>query len=145
MKETDMKNQEHIVAVVDPSVNEDSTLDLAQQVVDRGGRVTVMVLASRDTVAGMTAFASSEDLTLPDGAEIYLERLAMQYTERFRGQEAAATILTGADASGFVFATAARNGATVLAMPQWLATKRSWRTSVAKSQVPVLIAPPKAA
>lgn len=145
MKETNMKNQEHIVAVVDPTVEEDSTLDLAQEVVDRGGRVTVMVLASRDTVAGMTAFAKSEDLTVPDGAEIYLERLAMQYTERFGGHEAAATILTSADASGFVFATAARNAATVVAMPQRLAGRRGWRTSVAKSQVPVLIAPPKAA
>ena len=145
MKEIAMKNQEHIVAVVDPTVDEDSTLDLAQEVVDRGGRVTVMVLASRDTVAGMTAFANSEDLTLPDGTEIYLERLAMQYTERFGGHEAAATILTGADASGFVFATAARNAATVVAMPQRLAGRRGWRNSVAKSQVPVLIAPPKAA
>lgn len=144
MKETDMKNQEHIVAVVDPTVNEDSILDLAQEVVDRGGRVTVMVLASRDTVAGMTAFANSEDLTLPDGAEIYLERLAMQYTERFGGGEAEA-ILTEVGASGFVFATAARKAATVVAMPQRLATKRSWRSSVSKSPVPVLIAPPKAA
>ena len=99
---------------------------------------------SRDTVAGMTAFAKSEDLTVPDGAEIYLERLAMQYAERFNGQ-ASATILTGTDSSRFVFATAARNAATVVAMPQRLATKRSWRNSVAKSQVPVLIAPPKAA
>jgi hypothetical protein len=144
MKETDMKNQEHIVAVVDPTVDQDSTLDLAQEVVNRGGRVTVMVLATRDTVAGMTAFAKSEDLTLPDGAEIYLERLAMQYTERFGGEKAE-TILTNVDASGFVFATAARNAATVVAMPQKLAGRRGWRNSVAKSQVPVLIAPPKAA
>jgi hypothetical protein len=144
MKETEMKNQEHIVAVVDPTVDEDTTLDLAQEVVDRGGLVTVMVLASRDTVAGMAAFANSEDLTVPDGAEIYLERLAMQYTERFNGQ-AAATILTGADASRSVFATAARNAATVVAMPQRLAGRRGWRSSVAKSPIPVLIAPPKAA
>ena len=139
-----MTKQEHVVAVVDPSLEQDSTLDIAQQVADRGGRVTVMVLATRDTVAGMSAFAESEDLTLPDGAEIYLERLAMQYTERFGGEKAE-TILTNVDASGFVFATAARNAATVVAMPQKLAGRRRWRNSVAKSQVPVLIAPPKAA
>ncbi len=144
MKETAMKNQEHIVAIVDPTVDEDSTLDLAQEVVDRGGRVTVMVLASRDTVAGMTAFANSEDLTLPDGAEIYLERLAMQYTERFGGPEAT-TILARVDASEFVFATAKQKAATVVAMPQRLAGRRAWRNSVAKSPVPVMIAPQKAA
>lgn len=144
MKETEMKNQEHIVAVVDPAMKDDSTLDLAKEVADRGGRVTVMVLASRETVAGMNAFARSEELTLPDAAEIYLERLAMQYTERFGGQ-GAATVLTGVDASRFVFATAARDAATVVAMPQRLTTRRGWRNSVAKSPVPVIIAPRKAA
>ena len=139
-----MKNQEHIVAVVDPTGDDDSTLDLVQDVVDRGGRATVMVLASRDTIAGMTAFAQSENLTLPDGMEIYLERLAAQYSARFGGQ-ASPTILTGADGSRFVFATAARNAATIVAMPQRLASRRGWRGSVAKSPVPVLIAPPKAA
>ena len=66
MKENEMNNQEHIVAVVDPTVAQDSKLELAQQVVDRGGRATVMVLASRDAMAGVTAFADAEDLTVPD-------------------------------------------------------------------------------
>jgi len=145
MKVIEMNNREHMVAVVDPTVGEDSTLDLAQEVANRGGRVTVMVLASRNTVAGMSAFADSEDLPLPDAREIYLERLAAQYTERFGSHQAAATILTGSDASRFVFATAARTAATMIAMPQRLAARRGWRSSVAKSPVPVLIAPPRAA
>lgn len=139
-----MTKQEHVVAVVDPSLEEDTTLEIAQQVADRGGRVTVMVLASRDTVAGVNAFADAENLTVPDAKEIYLERLAIQYTERFGGQEAPA-ILTATDGSPFVFGTAARAEATVVAMPQRLARKRGWRKSVANSPIPVVIAPEKAA
>lgn len=139
-----MNNQEHIVAVVDPSVDGDTTLDLAREVVDRGGRATVMVLASRDTIAGMTAFANAEDLTFPDAKEIYLERLALQYQERFNGREAP-TILTGVGSSRFVFARAAQEAASVVAVPQRLTKKRGWRKSVAKSPVPVLVAPLEAA
>ena len=41
-----MNSQEHIVAVVDSTHGEDSTLDLARQVVARGGRATVVVLVN---------------------------------------------------------------------------------------------------
>ena len=139
-----MNNQEHIVAVVDPTVEEDSTLDLAQEVVARGGRATVMVLASRATIAGMTAFADAEDLPFPDAREIYLQRLARQYHERFNGN-VTPTIFTGVDSSTFIFARAAADAATVIAVPQRLTKKRGWRNSVAESKVPVLIAPVKAA
>ena len=44
-----MNPQEHIVAVVDSTHEEDSTLDLARQVVDRGGRATVVVLVNGTT------------------------------------------------------------------------------------------------
>jgi hypothetical protein len=65
------------------------------------------------------------------------------YTSRF-GQDAA-TIFTRVDAGRLVFDTAVRSAATVVAMPQRLASLRGWRASVAKSQVPVMIIPPKAA
>lgn len=144
MKVNQMKTQEHIVAVVDPANDEDSTIDLAQEVVERGGRATVVVLASKETISAIAAFAYSEDLTVPDATEIYLERLASMYTSRFGGRNTP-TIYTNADAGKFVFDTAARSAATVVAMPQRLASRRSWRTSVTASEVPVLIAPPKAA
>lgn len=143
MKEKPMKAQEHIVAIVDPTRDEDSTIELAQEVVARGGRATVIVLASKETISAIADFARSEDLTVPDATEIYLERLASMYASRF-GQSAP-TIFTNADSGKFVFDTAARSAATLVAMPQRLASKRAWRTSVASSQVPVLIAPPKAA
>jgi len=143
MKEKPMKAQEHIFAVVDPAREEEAAIDLAQEVVARGGRATVIVLASKETVAGISAFAESENLTFPDAREIYLERLALMYTSRF-GQDAG-TIFTRVDAGRLVFDTAVRSAATVVAMPQRLASLRGWRASVAKSQVPVMIIPPKAA
>ncbi len=139
-----MKAQEHIVAIVDPTRDEDSTIDLAQEVVERGGRATVIVLASKETMSAIADFARSEDLTVPDATEIYLERLTTMYATRFGGQDAP-TIFTNADAGRFVFDTAARSAATVVAMPQRLASRRAWKASVTKPQVPVLVAPPKAA
>ena len=134
-----MANQEHIVVVVDPTVD-DSTLDLAQQVVDRGGRATIMVLTGRETMAGLNEFAHSEELTLPDARAIFLDRLAMQYQRRFNGHATPTMFATVGD-SRFVFAEATRDAATVIAVPQRLAKRRGWRHSVAKSKVPVLIAP----
>ena len=144
MKETSMKSQEHIVAVVDPTSDTEMTLDLAGDVVGRGGRATFMVLATRDTIAGINAFADAEELTVPDAREISLERLALQYREQL-GSEDATAVLTGVHSSGSVFAAAERDAATVIAMPQNLTTRRGWRTSISRSRVPVIISPAKAA
>jgi hypothetical protein len=144
MKETEMANQEHIVAVVDPTVDEDTTLDLAQEVVDRGGRATVVVLTGRKTIAGLNEFAHSEELNLPDARAVFLDRLAMQYQRRFNGHTTPTKFATAGD-SRFVFAEAARDAATVVALPQRLTRRLGWRHSVSKSKVPVLIAPRRAA
>lgn len=140
-----MRTQEHIVAVVEPTRDGESTIDLAKQVVDRGGRATVVVLVTRDTVAHIAAFAEAEELTYPDAKEIYVERIADVYSSRFGNHEAATIVTSRPDASQVVFDTVASAAATTVAMPQRLATRRGWRASVSSSLVPVLIVPPTAA
>ncbi len=145
MKEAEMKNQEHMMAVVEPTRDGEATIEVAKQVVDRGGRATVLVLVTRDTVADIAAFAEAEDLRLPDAREIYAERLADVYSSRFGDHEVATIVTDGRRAGQIIFDTAGEVAATTVAMPQRLATRRGWRASVARSQVPVLITPPKAA
>ncbi len=140
-----MKTQEHIVAVVEPTRDGEATLDIAQEVVRRGGRATVVVLVTRKTMSDIRAFADSESLTVPDASEIYFERLAATYASRVGSPDTAAVVTESASSSRVVFETAASARPTSIVMPQRLANRRGWRASIARSQVPVLIAPPSIA
>ena len=140
-----MNTQEHIVAVVEPTRDGETTLDMAQQVVKRGGRATVVVLVTRKTMSDVRAFADSESLTVPDASEIYFERLAQIYASRVGSPDTAAVVTENASSSRVVFETASSVRPTSIAMPQRLASRRGWRASVARSNVPVLIAPPASA
>lgn len=136
-----MKTQEHIVAVVEPTRDGEVTLDIAQQVVNRGGRATVVVVITHKTMSDIRAFAKSESLTVPDASEIYFERLAETYASRVGSPDTSAVVTESASSGRVVFETAASVRPTSIAMPQRLANRRGWRASVARSQVPVLIAP----
>ena len=138
-------SQEHTIAVVDPALDGETTLDYAKQAVEHGGRASVIVLFGRDTVAGIAAFAEAENLSFPDGREIYVDRLARQYSEAFNGKEQVTIVTDGHDANRLVFDRASREDATTVVLPQRLVSRRNWRSSVAKSPVPVVVAPTKAA
>ena len=140
-----MNTQEHIVAVVEPTRDGEATIDIAQEVVRRGGRATVVVLVTRKTMSDISAFADSESLTVPDASEIYFERLAETYASRIGSPDTSAVVTESASSGRVVFETAASVRPTSIAMPQRFANRRGWRASVARSQVPVLIAPPIAA
>ena len=140
-----MNTQEHIVAVVEPTRDGEATIDIAQEVVQRGGRATVVVLVTRKTMSDISAFADSESLTVPDASEIYFERLAETYVSRIGSPDASAVVTESASSGRAVFEAAESVRPTSIAMPQRLANRRGWRASVARSQVPVLIAPPIAA
>ena len=138
-------SQEHTIAVVEPALDGHTTLEYAKEAVERGGRASVIVLLGRETVAGIAAFAEAEELTFPDGREIYIDRLARDYSVLFNGRERVTIVADGHDANRLVFDRATREDATTAVVPQRLVSRRNWRTSVAKSPVPVVVAPPKAA
>jgi pyridoxine 5'-phosphate synthase PdxJ len=140
-----MNTQEHILAIVEPTRDGEVTIDLAQDVVHRGGRATVVVLITQDTKTQISAFADAENLTFPDAKAIYVERIADFYTSRLGGTDAAAIVTDNPYPSQVVFNAATHSAATTVAMPQRLAARRSWKAAVARSSVPVLIAPAKAA
>jgi len=140
-----MKTQEHIVAVVEPTRDGEATLDIAREVVMRGGRATVVVLVTRQTMSDIRDFAEAENLTFPDAREIFIERLAAMYSSRVGGPDTSAIVAQGDYSGRTVFTSATSARSTTIAMPQGLAKRRGWRVSVARSQVPVLIAPPTAA
>jgi hypothetical protein len=135
--------KEHTLAVVEPSVDDDTTVDIARETVARGGEATIIVLLGRKTAANIAAFADSENLGIADGREIYLDRLAASYTSLFGNR--VRFVEDGPRAERVVFDEAARGHATSVVMPQRLVGHRNWKSAVSKSQVPVLLAPRKAA
>ncbi len=143
-----------MIAVIEPARDGDATIEVAKEngvievakeVADRGGRVTVLVLITRDIVANIAAFAEAESIGFPDAREIYLERLAEVYSARFGDHDVATIVTGGPNPNRIAFDTAGRVAATSVVMDQRLATRRPWRSSVARSRVPVVIAPPIAA
>lgn len=145
MKGKEMTSQQHVVAVVEPTLDGQTTIDLARQVVDSGGRATIVVLLTRETLNEIAGFAEAESMSFPDAREIYSARLAESYSDLFGGDTTKTIFTESLQANRMVFEIAATDGATSVAMPQRLVSKRSWKSSVVRSQVPVLIAPPAAA
>ena len=136
-----MKPQEHIVAVVEPDRDGETTLDIARDVVDRGGRATVVVIMTNKAMKGVRDFAASENLTVPDASEIYLDRLAEAYANRIGSPDRSAVMTVSPSSGRTLFEKATRMRFTTVAMPQKVANRRGWRGPVSRSQVPVLITP----
>lgn len=137
--------QEHTIAVVEPALDGEMTIKYAKEAVDRGGRATIIVLLGMDTIDGIAAFAEAENLTFPDGREIYMDRLAHNYSEIFNGKEQVTVVPDGPTANRVVFERAGQQGATTVVVPQRLVSQRRWKSAVAKSPVPVMVTPTKAA
>jgi hypothetical protein len=145
MKRTDMKTQEHIVAFVEPTLDGESALEVAQETISSGGRATVVVLVNRETMTHVRAFAESENLTVPDATAIYFDRLAETYSSRLGNDQASAVVTESAYSGRHLFDVVKRANPTTIVMPQRLANRRGWRSFVGRSEVPVLITPPATA
>ena len=136
-------NTEHIVAVIEPTLAGESPLAVALEIVNRGGRASVVVLLTKETLGDIRRFAEVEELTFPDAQEIFLERLTDGYAKRLGIGESSVTTLN--EYSGRSVIGSAQVDATTIAMPQKVAARLSWRGSIARSRVPIVISPPRAA
>ena len=140
-----MNTQEHVVAFVEPTLDGESALEVAQETINEGGRATVVVLVSRQTMTDVRAFADSENLTVPDATAIYFDRLAATYSSKLGNDKASAVVTESAYSGRYLFDVATRVEPTTIVVPQRLASRRGWRSFVGRSDVPVLITPSAAA
>jgi len=136
-------NKEHTLAVVEPTLDGEATLEIAKETLARGGDATVVILLGRGMDANIAAFAKAEDLAFADARAIYFDRLSATYGNVFGDR--VRFVFDNRHAEREVFAEATRGHATSVVVPQHLVSHRNWKSAVAKSQVPVLLAPPKAA
>jgi len=140
-----MNTQEHVVAFVEPTLDGELALEVAQETINEGGRATVVVLVSRQTMTDVRAFAESENLTVPDATAIYFDRLAATYSSKLGNDKASAVVTESAYSGRYLFDVATRVEPTTIVVPQRLASRRGWRSFVGRSEVPVLITPTPAA
>lgn len=130
----------HIIAVVEPTPTGDATIDIAREVVDRGGRATVVMVVGKRARKDIQDFATAEELSYGDASVIALDRIGEDYAHRVgRGTE----IVTAADGvdGAALLAHAKATGATSVAVMPELAAHRRWRRPLAASDIPVIVAP----
>ena len=139
-----MNHQEHIFAVVEPTEEGEATLDLARQVVARGGKATLAIILTRQATDDMRAFSESENLGFGQGSAIFTDRLSATYSSRVGG-DTVTMIAAEDDAGRELLHAAGRANATTIAIPQRLMVQRAWRIPLGRSTVPVVIAPRRAA
>jgi hypothetical protein len=139
-----MTTTEHILAIVDAAEGGEATLDIARDVVSRGGRATIVVLSDALLTGYVRAFAASENLDVNVASAIYNDRLTSGYTARV-GKNGTSVTIDEHDHGLQVVADAADAGATTVAIPQRLLGDRRWRATVRHSRLPVVVTPPRAA
>ena len=140
-----MNSQEHVIAVVEPLGGVDPSIEAASEVVGRGGRATVVLLLTKEVDENIRAFAAAEDLSFADAREIAIARMSDSYTQSL-GAAATDTVTSEeATAAKAILDAARKTNASSVVVAQNVAERREWRREIRKSQVPILIAPLRAA
>lgn len=140
-----MKNNDHILALVESTPDPDPTLDIVREAVDRGARATVLVVLTDFDRMNIKAFAESEDLSQGEAEAIYIDQTAVAYAELAGGDRTSAHVIDRSRSGRFVLDTATRSHATSIAVSNRIARGRSWRRAMASAPIPVTIAPSRAA
>lgn len=143
-----MATMSHILVAMDATSRDGDLVDVAAQLAATTGVSLAVVLPRTSRVAGrLAAFAAGEDLTLPDAAEAYVERMADRL--RDRGVPAVAMAPSADDEATAIAAHASRHqSALVLVTGDARERRRLMRTTTAQrlatlSTTPVLVVPPQ--
>lgn len=133
-----MANTEHLLTIVEPTTGGDTTLDVARDVISRGGRASVVMVITDRVRRDIEAFAKAEGLDPLAAEGIALHRLHERYST---GGEVATHF--GPLGAGLVQRLAA--DATSIAIPEGLLSRRLVERVVAASGRPVIVAPARRA
>lgn len=140
-----MSNQEHVLGLIDSHPNSTAVLDVAHDVVERGGRATLVVVLSSDDRRHIRDLADAEDIGVPDATALYMDNITETYGA-FVGKTATVTVLHAPSLDPrAAIATAADEGVTIVALPSSLAGTRQGRSAIGRTAVPVLVVPARAA
>lgn len=135
----------HVLAVVDSMDDAQPTLSLAKDVVDHGGRATVLIHLGDTDRTHITDYASSEGLSLGEAEARYIDS-TLSNVRDFVGHHGTNAVITDSVRDGAaVIQRALKSDATSVAVPSDLAGRRSWRRAMAQTPVQLIVAPRTAA
>lgn len=136
-----MQTREHLIAIVEPTVEGEAPLALATDLVARGGKATVMLVVTDRARVEFRRFADSENLGHGHAERIAVDRLIDSYKSRVGGDDTDTIVADSTTSSKGLLSAATASRATTIAIPQHLATGPQLHEIVSGSPVPVLIAP----
>ncbi|MGI8575275.1 MAG: universal stress protein [Egibacteraceae bacterium] len=136
---------DHILVLLDASTLDESAVRSARELVNPGGRVTLLLTRSPSEPGPLGDFAASENLSVPDAAEIYVQRTVRRL--RAEGVVAEPVSVPGGRTAAGVVWNAQRRGVTLILLAAEDRPRRKLfgrglaQQLVAASPVPVLVAP----
>ena len=136
-----MTHREHLLAIVEPTATGEAPLDIANDVVTRGGKATIVVLLTDEARNDFRRFADAQDLDLHHGEAVAVDRLIDVYTTRVGGSDTDSMVSHARTSALDFLAMAADTDATSIAIPQQVARRRGVRKLVSEALVPVLVTP----
>lgn len=139
---TTTPTREHLLAVVEPTPDGDTTLDLAHDVAERGGAVSLVLVITPRVRQDIAAFAAGADLTLGEAEAIALDQFTLACEQQI-GVSASTTIVhsssDGRDVRRFL-----SPDTTAIAIPEQLTNGRSVRRITDQTGIPVVVTPRRA-
>ena len=136
-----MTHREHLLAIVEPSATGEAPLAIANDVVTRGGKATIVVLLTEEARNDFRRFADAQDLDVHHGEAVAVDRLIDVYTTRVGGSDTDSMVTHARTSALDLLAMAADTDATSIAIPQQVARRRGVRKLVSHAPVPVLVTP----
>lgn len=134
-----MTNHEHLLALVDPSKRSgDSALEMADQTLKRGGRVTVLFLLSGPSARSLADFAASEGVGIGEAAEVY----GAQIKQALGGADRVEVLTSYGDDLATTLPRVARSvAATSMVVPVSMTKERPVARFVFEADLPVTVVP----
>ena len=136
-----MNHREHLLAIVEPTTIGEAPLEIANDVVTRGGKATIVVLLTDEARNDFRRFADAQDLDVHHGEAVAVDRLIDVYTTRVGGSDTDSMVSHARTSAHDFLAMAADTDATSIAIPQQVARRRGVRKLVSEALVPVLVTP----
>jgi hypothetical protein len=136
-----MTDREHLLAIVEPSATGEAPLEIANDVVTRGGKATIVVLLTDEARNDFRRFADAQDLDVSHGEAVAVDRMIDVYTTRVGGSDTDSMVTHARASARDLLTMAADTDATSIAIPQQVARRRGVRKLVSEALVPVLVTP----
>ena len=135
-----MNNHEHIVAIIQPTGRDDSTVDIARDVVANGGTATVIMLITDRVRKDIRDFAAAENLSVGEAEAIALDRLSADYVASIGAGQTDVVVSNVPDAQSQTLVNA-----TKIAVGQDALSRHALNQLVSRATVPVIVTSPRAA